>query len=322
MKITLQEAAALLLAHDRYCIYTHRRPDGDTLGSAAALCHALRSVGKTAYVAPNAELTPRYAFLTAALQPPADFVASYALVCDTASVKQLSVEGLAAWEANPDAFLLSIDHHASNSGFINNTHVQPGCAACGEVVFQLLAPLSAPLTVDIARAIYVAVATDTGCFRYANTTADSLAIASVVSALPIDLAKLNYTLFIEKSRQRITLERQLLQHLRFFCGGAVCSMRLTLGMLQESGAEQDDLDSMAGLPRSIQGVVCGLFLREEADGCIKVSARSSERLNVSDLCAQFGGGGHARAAGCTVAGQTIAQVEEAFVAAIETLLRE
>jgi len=317
--LSLAEAAAFLREHDNYLIFTHRRPDGDTIGSAAALCLTLRALGKNAFVEKNSQLTPRYSFLIENLYPQEGFHPAQKLLCDTASAKQLSPEGAAVFESDPTAFSLNIDHHVSNTGFARSTLCLPK-AACGEVVFALAKELGTALTTDIARAIYVAAATDTGCFRFSNTTADTLAVAAEMAKFPIGQAELNYKLFLEQSAPRMALLQLLLKELRFYRNGEICTVTLTLSMLQESAATEDDAEGFAGLAREIAGVHCGILLREEPGGKVRVSVRSSEKLNASALCENFGGGGHVRAAGCGFVSSAPAEAEALLVKKAEELL--
>lgn len=178
---TLPEAAAWLRQNDCYLLLTHRRPDGDTLGSAAALCRGLRQLGKAAWLLENPEVTPKYAPYLTGLTVPAPLEGATVLAIDTAS------PGLLPENAQPlaDNVQLCIDHHGSNTGYAAATLVAPGCAACGEVIFRLLEALTVPVDKGIAEALYLAIATDTGCFRYSNVTAETMRIAAQLMDLSL-----------------------------------------------------------------------------------------------------------------------------------------
>ena len=164
--MTTAEAARLLLGWDELLLLTHVRPDGDTVGSAAALCQALRDRGKTAYLLPNPELTATYAPYAAPYAAPESFVPHHVVSVDIAALSLLP-ENARPYQDRID---LAIDHHPSQEFFARETCLEAGSAACGEIVYNIVT-LMTPLTPEIALPLYVAVSTDTGCFVYSNTTA-------------------------------------------------------------------------------------------------------------------------------------------------------
>ena len=179
--MTVKEVAAFLRAHDSYLILTHRRPDGDTLGCAAALCAMLRQMGKTAALLPNAEVTSLYA----------DYVAPYWAAEDYRYETVVSVDlaALGLFPDNAERFKnrvdLAIDHHPSYEGFGRESCVHPECAACGEILYELAVELG-QLTPAVALPLYVAVSTDTGCFVYSNVTANTHRVAAALMETGID----------------------------------------------------------------------------------------------------------------------------------------
>ena len=171
--MTTAEAAARLAAMDQVLILTHVRPDGDTIGSAAALCCGLRALGKTAYLLPNPELTATYAPYAAPYLAEADFVPAYVVSVDIAALSLLP-ENARPYQ---DRIALAIDHHPSQEFFARETCLEADSAACGEIMYDILWQLT-PLTPEMALPLYVAVSTDTGCFVYSNTTPRSHRIAA------------------------------------------------------------------------------------------------------------------------------------------------
>ena len=163
--MTTAEAARLLLGWDRLLLLTHVRPDGDTVGSAAALCRALRDLGKTAYLLPNPQLTATYAPYAAPYTAPEGFVPDRVVSVDIAALSLLP-ENARPYGERID---LAIDHHPSQGFFARETCLEADSAACGEIVYDIITRLT-PVTPDIALPLYVAVSTDTGCFVYSNTT--------------------------------------------------------------------------------------------------------------------------------------------------------
>ena len=181
--MTIQETAALLQTMDRVLLLTHIRPDGDTIGSAAALCQALRDMGKTAYLLPNAGTTETYKPYAEGYWGAEDFKPDYVVSVDIAALSLLPENA----KKYAGCIHLAIDHHPSNEGFAPHLCVMPEMAACGEIIYEIVHLLT-PVTKEIALPLYVAVSTDTGCFVYANTSAHTHRVAAALLETGIDVA--------------------------------------------------------------------------------------------------------------------------------------
>ena len=295
--LTRSETAAWLRDRDRFAIVTHRRPDGDTLGSAAALCRGLRQLGKTAHVLENPEITPRYAPLLAGLTKPCAGEEDVLVAVDVASAKLLP-EGVAALA---ERIALRIDHHGNGESFAGLELVEPESAACGEVILELFALLGIVLDKPMAEAVYTAVSTDTGCFRYANTTARTFRTAGVCAEAGADLFTINQALFETNTLAKLRIQGWIAEHTRFLAGGTVAVCPLPRAVERQIGVTEDDMDGISGFPRTIEGVKISAMLRQTADGRVKVSVRAVPGYDAGAVCAKFGGGGHKGAAGCTLA---------------------
>lgn len=309
--IAKAEAAAWLREHDRFCILTHRRPDGDTTGSAAALCLGLRRLGKRAVILHNPQLTPRLAFLHDGLSVPAPAPDDTLISVDVAAANMLPQPELA------ERVALRIDHHALGTPFAPLELVDAAAAACGEIVFELLQALNVPLDRELALALYVAVSTDTGCFRYANTRAESFSVAAACAATGCDLFTITQALFGTNSLEKLRLQSWMLEHTRFLCDGrgAICTMPYEV----ERKVSPDEMESISSFLRTIEGVELAALLRQGGSGT-KLSVRAAPNRNAAAVCAHFGGGGHAGAAGATLSlplEQAAAQVEPVLRAALE-----
>lgn len=295
--MTKAEAAAWLRAHDRYCILTHRNPDGDTIGCAAALCRGLRAMGKTAHMLDNIQFTARYAPYYEGLTKPAVEPGDTVISTDIAA-ESLLPYGEAAAQAGKIRF--AVDHHGSNTRFAPNLYLDPNAAACGELIYGLLRELGVRISGEIAQALYLAVSTDTGCFQYSNTTSNTLRVAADLKDAGCDAYAVNKLFFGTKTLPRLQLESRLTASMELLAGGKVAICRLPLGWMEELGLTEDDVDSIAGFPRAVEGVEIGVMIRETPDGREKISMRTGEDYNASALCARLGGGGHRAAAGATV----------------------
>ncbi len=309
--ITPEEASARLRALDGILVLTHKRPDGDTVGSASALVQGLRAMGKTAYAAPNPELTPRYAPFLEPLYPPEGFEPGAVIATDVAAASMLP-DSLACYAPRTE---LSLDHHASGRGFARETCTDPGRAACGELIFRILEMLGVPLTVPMADALYTALSTDTGCFRYSNTTPETHRITAALMEAGCHAAALNQELFEIRTPARVAIESEVMRGIRYYAGGRVAAAGVSRELVGRTGATEDDMESLSALPRRIEGVRVGITLYERERG-IKVSVRTDETADASAVCAVYGGGGHARAAGATLEGATLAEAEKAMLRAV------
>ncbi len=293
--LNVEQAAALLRTFDDVLILTHVRPDGDTVGCAAALCAGLRRLGKTAYLLPNAELTDNTRPLFAPYAAPEEFVPQAVVSTDIATVDLLPEN------ARPyaQAVDLAIDHHPSFTQFGRHNLVRPEAAACGEVLYDVLTRLG-PITREIALPLYVAVSTDTGGFVYGNTTPYTHQVAAALMSTGIDYAGVNKTFFRTKSRCRMQLEAAMLSQAEFYDEGRVALLAVPRSLMERFGATESDAEDLSSLGPQIQGVDCAVTGRELQPDVWKFSVRTTPAVSATGICRLLGGGGHAAAAGCTV----------------------
>jgi len=294
--LTKAETALFLMERDRYAIVTHRRPDGDTLGTAAVLCMGLRKLGKTAHILQNPEITEKYAHLHKGLVKTAPSLEDTLVSVDVASANMLPERFVPL----QDRIQLRIDHHGSATSFTPWELVEPEAAACGEVVYDVLSQMGVQLDVPMANALYTAVSTDTGCFRYANTTANSFRVAAACAAVSPDLFQINQVLFDTNTLGRLRLQGWIVENTLFLARGQIAICALPLDLERRLGLTEDDMENISGFPRSIEGVRIAATLRENPDGCVKLSVRAVPGYDASAICAKFGGGGHKGAAGATL----------------------
>lgn len=313
-KLTRTEVAAFLAANDGFAILTHRRPDGDTLGSAALLCRGLRQLGKAAYILENPEITPKYAPLHKGLTMPSVQEGDVIIAVDTASKGMLPE----AFAHLADNIALRIDHHGTAESFTDWELVEPDSAACGEIVYGVLQELGIALDAPMADVLYTAISTDTGCFRYANTTPNTFRVAADCAAVSKNLFAMNQLYFDTNSLGRLRLQGWMVENAVFLQEGKAVICALPKSIEEELGLQEDDMENISGFPRSIEGVKVAATIREDAPGKVKISVRAVPGCDAAAICAQFGGGGHKGAAGASM----ICSMEEAVEAlkkAIPTL---
>lgn len=292
--MTVSETVDFLKAHDNYIILTHQRPDGDTQGSAAALCYGLKQAGKTAWLFPNPQFADNHPWITEPYLAPEGYEWETVVAVDTAH-EALITKGFRGKKID-----LCIDHHPSNTGYAVRTLVESDKAACGQIVMNVLKELVGGIDKTAADLLYVAISTDTGCFVYGNTNADTLHAAAELCDAGADNAVLNKILFRTSSRQRIALEAKILSNFRYFHDGKTVFALVTNDMIKETGATENDLADIAALPGRVEGGCVSAVIRENKDGNCKVSLRTTGVIDASKVCERFGGGGHAMAAGCFI----------------------
>ena len=290
--MTIRECVAFLREHDDYLLLTHVRPDVDTLGSAAALCNALRRMGKRARLYDNPGLTETY-------EP---FVHEYIGSGPEADDCVVSID-LSSLAQFPDGFAgdvaLCIDHHESNEFYAAHTLLDADMAACGEIVLRVIEEMCGDVTLHEAELLYVALSTDCGCFCYANTNETAFLDAARLLSFGVDNGALNKTLFRSFSRQRIALEGMIYSGLQSYCDGRLNLAVITREMMEKSGATEDDCEDVANLPGKVRGNEIAIMVRQLENGRAKASVRTVPSVSAREICQRFGGGGHPMAAGCT-----------------------
>ena len=314
MIMTRTEVAAWLQQRNDFLILSHRRPDGDTLGSTAALCLGLRQLGKRAYILENPETTVLYRHLHQGLTKPQAEEGDVLISVDVAS------PGMLGESARPlqEKIALRIDHHCTATSFTPDELVDGDAGACGEIIYDVLMEMGVKLDKPLAEALYTAVSTDTGCFRYANTTDHSFLVAAACAAAGGDLHTINQQIFDTNSFARLKMQSWIIENLRFFRDGQIAVCALPLSVEKAIGVNEDDMENISGFPRSIAGVKIAATLRQTGDGKVKISVRALPGYDASLVCARFGGGGHKGAAGANT-DLPLAEAADAVAKAMEAL---
>ena len=295
-KLTLNETAEFLLNNDNYAILTHRRPDGDTLGSSAALCRILRKLGKSAHLIRNGEITDRFAWLHEGLTKEEAGQTDTLVTVDVASPGMLP----AAFEKYLGRIALRIDHHGSSTSFTEQELVDSSMGACAEIIFDLLQALGQEADPAIADAIYVGTSTDTGCFRFANTTAHTFLTAAACAAAGARVYQLNQELFETNTLGRLKIQSWIVEHMDIFAEGTLAVVAIPKAVEAQLGVTEDDMDNISSFPRSISGVCMAATLRQTKEGDVKLSVRAIPGFDATMVTGKFGGGGHRGAAGATL----------------------
>ena len=297
MKIlTRNDCADFLRNHDHYTILSHRRPDGDTIGSTAALCLGLRQLGKTAHVLYNAEVSARFAWLHEGLSKESVEEGDVVVSVDVASPGMLPK----AFQHLLGKIDLRIDHHASATSFTTEELVDGDSASCAELVWDVLEIMGVQMDKAIGEAVYVGTSTDTGCFRYANTSAHTFETAAKCAAAGARVFELNQELFETNTLGRLKMQAWIVDNMRLIRNGEMAVTAIPRAVEEAIGVTEDDMDNISSFPRTVAGVCMAATLRETKDGDTKISVRAVPGYDATTVTVKFGGGGHKGAAGASL----------------------
>lgn len=284
---------------DNVTILTHKSPDGDTLGAGFALCRALRNMGKKANVKNSDELPARYEFLYEWYEP-MNFDEKTVIAVDIADTKLLG-SNLEEY-AEEKKIDLCIDHHISNVYYAKYTYVNASASAACQIIYELFRYMDVKFDKIIAKCLYTGIATDTGCFKYENTTAAAHIAVSELMKYNIDYANINRQMFDVKSKARLSVERAITDKMEFWCDDRCAVIVVTTEMMEKSGIEPAEFEGLASIPLQVEGVDIGITIKQRHEKVFKLSVRTTEKIDASEFCHGFGGGGHIRAAGCEIEG--------------------
>lgn len=279
-------------------ILTHENPDGDAMGSSLALYDALKNMGKNPDI-----IIPEYPrvfeFLPNANEIKKESsIEKYdlAISVDCATIKMLN--GFANYFENAKV-KVSIDHHSTNTMFGDLNYVSPEAPACAQILIVVLEYFKVEVTKEIGTCILTGIITDTGGFKYSGVTAETFEFVAWLLNKGINVSKIYRKVLQTKTRANFELSRKAMDRLEFFEDGKVAFTYITLQDQKSVNLENGDHEGIVEIGRDIEGVEVSIFVRETDTGC-KISMRSNEYVNVSDVCILLGGGGHTHAAGCSL----------------------
>ncbi len=306
--LTLSEAAARIRARVNTLVIFHRHPDGDAVGAGFALKILLEDMGCPTLCSCDDELPERLEFLAGNKQNsikaeniPADFIPAQIITVDTASPAQVG-EQYSRWEGHID---LMIDHHAKGEMYADG-YIDGSASSAGELIYRLSRELLrsgriAAIPTEVDRLLYAAISSDTGCFRYSNASSSAHKAAAELLPAGFDAADINHRLFGVKSHKLLLAEKLGFERLQLFADGKIGIVDMPMSVKRQHGLTDEHLDTLVEVARGLQGVQVAAAIRQPSDeGVYRVSMRSSCHVDVSAICASFGGGGHIKAAGCTI----------------------
>lgn len=303
---SFSEIGTALLGANRILLFTHVNMDGDTLGSAVALCHGLRQAGKEAWVLVGETIPDDLAFLDQNLcirEIQKDFHPDVCVAVDCSDLGRLGDRSDTFLQAS---LRICIDHHATNdTGFAQLNFIQKEAAATGELIYCLLTEMGNGLNQDLigvscAEAIYAAIVTDTGNFQYSNTTKHTHQITAALFDKGIDHTKISIELYQNMRAEKLRIQTHILENMEMLCGGKANLAWVDQTMIRQTGAVMDETEGTVEQLRNIRGVEISAFLKEMGQDDVRVSLRAKSWGDVARIASHFGGGGHTKAAGCTI----------------------
>lgn len=287
---------------DGILLFPHVNMDGDALGSSTALCLALRSLGKKAYIMINEPIPKNLDFLDFGCTTNDDSVledVQLSLMLDCNGINRIPGRE-EAWERG--RLKGCIDHHATASKDIRYdfSRIEPKSAATAEIIYRLIKDLDVEITLDIANCIFTAITTDTGNFQHTNTTSRSHEIAGHLHKVEgFNSKTISALIYDRKSKGALQLESHVLSELEFYAGGKIVIGKVTQTMLTDFGCTMDEADGIIQRMMSIDGVEGACLFKETDDHNVRASLRGRSYINMARAAAHFGGGGHLLAAGCS-----------------------
>ncbi|WP_440960189.1 DHH family phosphoesterase [Paenibacillus nitricinens] len=314
---SLQQTREFLLEHDDYLVVSHVQPDGDAVSSTLAVGWLLSCLGKKYTMLNEGPIPKRMEYLwhseeiinMASSEPPRQY--SNVICVDCADFQRV---GLTHRYFAKDALILNIDHHPTNNGYGLVNLIKPDAAATAEILFDLLKSFEIEWDIDIATALYTGLLTDTGGFRYTNTSPKVMAAVSELLSYGVNGPELAETLLEEMTLPQIKILNKALNTLQLSPEGDIAWLYVTPEDMIECAAANEDLEGLVNYPRNIRGVEVGILFKVIHEHAVKVSLRSAGKVDVADLAQTFGGGGHTRAAG--------ARIEATLETAIAQVLEE
>ncbi|MDE5582144.1 MAG: bifunctional oligoribonuclease/PAP phosphatase NrnA [Ruminococcus sp.] len=314
MYISFGEAETFLRNCKDAVIITHRNPDGDCIGAGFGLKDILQQLGIRSRVVCHDDFPERFDFLTN-VGAGEDFEPQTVIAVDVADPSLMGKYQ----EIYGKRVQLCIDHHVSNKNYAEKTLLRADASATCEVIYQLAESMGLDISRHCAMCLYTGIATDTGCFRFDCTTYRTHeAVADIMKKFDINFARINRYMFDVKSEGRIKLESMLNGMMELYLGGKLCIIAVTNEIMEKVGIDSSELEGFANLTLQLEKTEIGIFIREREND-FKCSFRSSGDINVSEICQQLGGGGHAKASGCNMAG-TLDEVKTKMIETVREAL--
>ncbi|KUO52278.1 MAG: hypothetical protein APF76_04380 [Desulfitibacter sp. BRH_c19] len=299
----LSEVKQAIINSSELVIVSHEYPDGDSIGSSIALSKGLLKLGKVVKTIIDSDVPRDYQFLAGAkdFRKPKDIeVHSDSTVIFLDCADETRAGALIDSYREKCLLSINIDHHTGNTNFADVNYIDVKASSTGEIIYDLLDLLGVEIDEDIANALYISMVTDTGSFRFDNTTAKTFAISSHLIKVGVNLSAIRINLWENKTYNSINLLVDVLSTMKFACNRKVAYITVTREIMERWKGNHGELESFVSYPKSVQGIEVAMIFKEINMNEIKVSFRAKNNIDVQSIASAFGGGGHKKAAGCTI----------------------
>lgn len=304
---------------NKIAILTHVNPDGDAIGSSLGMYNALKSIDKQVDVI-IPELPKTFAFLpsTEKIKKESNEVYDLVIGLDCATEQRLADPSELFEKAK---LKMQIDHHVSNSMYADVNYVDPVAPACCQILIKVLNYWKIEIDKNIGKCLLTGLITDTGGFAYEGVTSETFEMVARLLEKGINISKIYKRVLQTKTKSNFEITKIVTNRMHFYEDGKIAFSYITKEDRERTGAQTGDHEGCVDIGRNIEGVEVSIFAREDEAGTFKISMRSNEYVNVSDICLMFGGGGHIRAAGCTIANTTIEHIRDKIIMETKTYLK-
>ncbi|MFH2049631.1 MAG: bifunctional oligoribonuclease/PAP phosphatase NrnA [bacterium] len=303
MLAIFDDISSIIEKSQKVLVVSHIDPDGDALGTQLAFAAYLRSLKKDVYLVKESDLPEKYKFL-----PDVDLISNiedynHDLGIDTVIILEcpgFDRLGKAHTLFGDKVSIINIDHHRDSIMLGDVNWIDPTRSSVGEMVFEYFEASGFNLNKNIATQLYTAILTDTGRFRYNATSPRTMEIVGRLIAAGADPKYICDEVYYNLSQSTMMLTAKVLHSIEYHCDGRICLLTLTKNMLEDSGADMSESDGLVDFTLFTEGVIVGALIKESDQNITKISMRSRDGINVAEIAAKFGGGGHFNAAGCTI----------------------
>lgn len=287
----------------KIAITSHMQPDGDNIGSSLALCLALQKIGKKAVYIIDDNIPELYRFLKGAreVEKPSSYIENdfdVVIALDCGDLERIGKVSQIVGKSK----LVNIDHHISNNSFGDINLVEINASATAEIIYKLIKSMGIFIDRDIADCIYTGIVTDTGMFQYSNTSEETHSIAAELIIAGVNPSDIFSKVYQNSPKEKVLLLREALKSLEFFNNDIISCISISKAQVDSIAEEDIDTEGIVNLGRDIFGVEVAFFLKQKESNLVKVSLRSKSYIDVAIIAKDFGGGGHIRAAGCSITG--------------------
>ena len=324
MKVLSESLLDIIRKTDNCVLATHINPDGDALGSLLALADILESMGKRVFRYLDQPISPLYGFLpdcdlvetdmeklAAFIREAGDNILGISLDCGDR--QRLGHNGPELLRIKP---FLVIDHHKGNNGFGDLSWIDSNRSSTGEMIFDMAVAMGLTISEKAAVALFAAIVTDTGSFRYESTSAHTFDVARQLVELGVQPDQISRSIYDNFTAERLQLMQMVLATMELYHDGRIAFINVSREMLDQTGCTLEDTENFINLPRAVTTVEVAVFLKETSEGMVSVSMRAKDTCDVAEIAARFGGGGHRNAAGFRVSVVTLDEVGDRLLPVI------